>query len=222
MADDASNVTPIAGFDGAAWLAAFQAAAHGGAAKSASNFFPEDATCSVCEMNPLYTHTANLACCCGTAMCRTCANMTLSSPHASRTDLAPGAAVAWACPFCEAPWPTTFTFASQLLQENAAKGEAWAKFELATATWPEQKQRPEESADAAVVTGTSSSAATAKPLTTTRTPFLTSEGERQKHLEEAAAEGLASAQVALALEQHLVGPYRTAPSPDHMEGMRSS
>lgn len=41
---------------------------------------------------------------------------------------------------------------------------------------------------------------------------------RRKFLKEAAREGLASAQVTVALEEHLTGPCRTAPTPKDLTG----
>ena len=80
---------PIAGFDALAFLQAFQAAANAeagggnvppdspGTAAAATTtrgtghgFFPEGATCSVCDTHALYSHTAAVMYCCGTAICK--------------------------------------------------------------------------------------------------------------------------------------------------------
>jgi len=97
--------------------------------------------------------------------------------------------------------PSSITFHDDILldvpccswnQAAQPTGGAWAKYELATGSWP------------------GAAGGSAQPF---------SEGAtRRKFLKEAARDGLASAQVTLALEEHLTGPCRTAPSPKDMKG----
>ena len=116
-----------------------EAARAAATAQGPVDFFPEDALCAVCEKCPLYSHSARLNYCCGTALCRACLATGESRRRAAVAAAAKaGRAAVLQCPFCEKALPGTWAEAEALLRAHTAAGAAWAAYELAVGAWTDE------------------------------------------------------------------------------------